>query len=174
MQGRRKFLGAVGATAVAVGAWRKFGRPAAEATAEHASLGTPAGSKSVAVHTATSDSLEMLAEAGVRAGARFRTCEVVSVTRTEDGAVAVQLADAGGERFEVELLGRDALTPGVAHAGPLGVYMNNRGRGTKATVEEHGLAAMTLAARLAQRAAAGAVLPSLPTLSNRVATSALV
>ena len=171
MQGRRKFLGAVGATAVAVGAWRKFGRPAAQAAATRASLGASAGSK--ATGAASGDSLEMLAEAGVRVGARFRTCEVMSVTRTEDGAVAVQLADAAGRRFEVELLGRDPLTPGVAHAGPLGVYMNNRGRGTKATVEEHGLAAMTLAGRLAQRAASGSSLPELPTLSQRSMASAL-
>jgi hypothetical protein len=117
----------------------------------------------------------MLAEAGVRVGARFRTCEVMGVTRTEDGAVAVQLADAAGRRFEVELLGRDPLTPGVAHAGPIGVYVNNRGRGMAATVEEHGLAAITLASRLTQRAATGVALPALPTLSQRtLRASALV
>ena len=45
--------------------------------------------------------------------------------------------------------------------------MRNRGRGVTATVEEHGLAAMALAAHLAHREAAGATLPSLPTLNER-------
>jgi len=159
MLGRRKFLGTVGATAVALGAWRKFGRPTGFAAGS--GLGQRAAGAAAA---GTANELKLLAGAGLRAQARFGTCEVVSLERADDGAVSVRLADTAGQRFEVELLGHDPLTPGVARAGSLAVYMNNRGRGTTATVEEHGLAAMALARHLG---ASGARLPVLPTLSQR-------
>ncbi|HEY3820992.1 MAG TPA: hypothetical protein VGL81_27700 [Polyangiaceae bacterium] len=144
MLGRRKFLGTVGATAVAVAAVRSAG-------------GTDPD---------TGDT-GPLAEAGLKPKARFGTCEVVSLASTPDGAVNVRLSDSSGQAFDVELLAYDAHVPGVARAGSLSVYLNNRGGGTKATVEEHGLAAMALASHLARREAAGGKLPALPTLSDR-------
>lgn len=153
MLGRRKFLGTVGATAVAVASARKLGRAGA---ATSGAAGRPPAPE-----------LDPLASAGLRPKARFGNCEVLSLERTQDGAVGVRLADTAGRPFEIELLGHDPHTPGVARAGSLAVYMNNKGRGSTATVEEHGLAAMALARHLARREAAGAKLPLLPTLSER-------
>jgi len=147
MLGRRKFLGTVGATAAVLAAARTL-------TGRGGSGG--AG-------TAT----EPLAVAGVLPKARFGACEVLSLENTQDGAVSVRLADSAGQPFEVELLGYDSRTPGVARAGSLGVYLNNKGRGSTATIEEHGLAAMALASHLARRQVLGAKLPVLPTLAER-------
>jgi hypothetical protein len=92
---------------------------------------------------------------------------VLHLESKEDGSVSVRLADSAGRPFDIELLGYDARTPGVARAGSLGVYLNNKGRGSTATVEEHGLAAMALARHLTRREASGARLPVLPTLAER-------
>jgi hypothetical protein len=161
MLGRRGFLGGVGAAAagVAVAKLRDPAAPASKAGAASASLpgqGTAEVSRAGAL-----DAL------GVTAGTKLHTCTVVQAATTDDGAIAVTMTASGGDRFDVELLGHDAQTPGVAQAGSLAVYMHNRGRGVTATVEEHGLAAMALAAHLASREAAGATLPSLPTLNER-------
>jgi hypothetical protein len=144
MLGRRNFLGTVGATAAVLAAARTLGG------AGRTGAGT-----------------EPLAAAGVHPKARFGACEVVSLENTKDGAVSVRLADSAGQPFEVELLGYDSRTPGVARAGSLGVYLNNKGRGSTATIEEHGLAAMALASHLARRQVLGAKLPVLPTLAER-------
>jgi hypothetical protein len=148
MLGRRTFLGTVGvgvtAAAAAVAATRTRGEGA-----------------SVEMRDAP------LANAGVVPGSRFRDCVVRSVEATADGAIGVRLADTRGQLFDLELLAHDPRTPGVARAGSLSVYMNNRGRGSTATVEEHGLAAMALARHLARREVAGAQLPVLQTLANR-------
>jgi hypothetical protein len=157
MVGRRRFLGTVGVTAVALGAWRSLGGTARIAGSTVGAGGT----------AATASELELLARVGVQPKARFGTCEVLTLERTDDGAVGMGFADKAGQRFEVELLGHDARTPGVARAGSLGVYMNNKGRGSTATIEEHGLAAMALARHLAGHEAAGARLPVLPTLAQR-------
>ncbi len=155
MLGRRKFLGNVGATAAVLTAASTLGG-AGGVDAET----TPRGAGAPGEHNA-------LAGADLRPKGRFGTCEVVSVETTEDGAVRVGLADSAGEPFEVELLGYDPHAPGVARAGSLAVYMNNRGRGTAATVEEHGLAAMAIAQHLARAEAAGTKLPLLPRLLER-------
>jgi hypothetical protein len=151
MLGRRKFLGNVGATAAVL--------TAAKTLAGGANAQTGPGARNA------------LAAAELRPNARFGTCEVVSVETTEDGAVRVRLADSAGEPFEIELLGYDPHAPGVARAGSLSVYMNNRGRGTAATIEEHGLAAMAIAQNLARAEAAGAKLPVLPRLLERAAVT---
>jgi hypothetical protein len=142
MLGRRRFLGMVGVTAAVL------------ATVRTVAAGETRDARS-------------LADVGVHAKARFGTCEVLGVEKTADGAVSVRLADSGGHPFEVELLGHDSRTPGVARAGSLGVYLNNKGRGSTATIEEHGLAAMALARHIARSEAAGGVLPVLPTLAER-------
>jgi hypothetical protein len=161
MLGRRNFLGTVGATAVALGALRTFADKGGVAST------TPG----VSGAAAKVPEVELLASAGLRPHARFGTCEVLSVERTSDGAVGVRLADKAGQPFDLELLGHDARTPGVARAGSLGIYMNNKGRGSTATVEEHGLAAMALARHLAGHEAAGVTLPVLPTLAGRASGS---
>jgi hypothetical protein len=143
-------------TGVGAGADGRAGAGAG-GTAETPNAGSAGGAGSIGA----------LERAGVKAGAVFGACSVTAVTARDDGAVAVALADTSGRSFEVELLGHDPHTPGVAHAGSLAVYLNNQGRGVTATVEEHGLAAMALGAHLAHREAAGVTLPALPTLSQR-------
>jgi hypothetical protein len=161
MLGRRKFLGNVGATAAVVAAASSLGE-----------IGGPDATTTASTVGEEAREAKALAGAGVGPKARFGTCEVLSLESTPDGAVSVRLADSAGQPFEVELLGYDPHTPGVARAGSLGVYMNNRGRGTTATIEEHGLAAMALARHLARGEAAGAKLPVLPRLSERSTGSA--
>lgn len=153
MLGRRKFLGGVGAAAAGVAVTQLETAPAARG----------ASSAVDAAETLANP----LAGAGVHAGAKFGTCTVIGVACMEDGAIGVSLSGTDGRRFELEILGHDARTPGVARAGSLSVYVNNRGRGDTRTEEEHGLAAMALAAHLARRETAGETLPALPTLAER-------
>ena len=151
MLGRRRFLGTVGATTVALAAARTL--RGVEGT-------TPST-------TSPTRDVNPLVGTGVRPKARFGTCEVLSLETMRDSAVGVRLADSTGQPFEIELLGYDPRTPGGARAGSLGVYMNNRGQGSTGTIEEHGLAAMALARHLARREASGVRLPVLPTLAER-------
>jgi hypothetical protein len=118
---------------------------------------------------ASLDSPLELAGVGVGPGATFASCTVQSVARSDDGAILVSMTGADGRQFELELLGHDARTPGVARAGSLAVYVNNQGRGDTATDEAHGLAAMALARHLAGHEAAGGVLPLAPTMAERAA-----
>jgi len=157
MLGRRKFLGNVGATAAVVAAASSLGELGGQdaATTTTSTVGEEPGEGNLLVGT------------GIRPKARFGTCEVLSLETTRDGVVGVRLADSTGQPFEIELLGYDPRTPGVARAGSLGVYMNNRGQGSTGTIEEHGLAAMALAGHLARREASGVRLPVLPTLAER-------
>lgn len=101
-------------------------------------------------------------------GARFAGCLVHDVGVVKHGSVAITFSDAAGEFFVVDILRHDPATPGVAQAGSLAVYMRIDGQG-KPTREEHGLAAMSLAAELARREAAGLPAPSLRTLNERAA-----
>jgi hypothetical protein len=102
-------------------------------------------------------------------GAKVGRCTVVRVDPVLAGGVPVTLASADGAEFRVDVLRHDPETPGVARAGSLAVFMNNGGSGDKATIEEHGLGAMALAALLAQREAAGSPVPALATLRHRAA-----
>jgi len=99
-------------------------------------------------------------------GARFAGCLVHSVSPVEHGGVAVTLSDRTGDFFIVDILRHDPATPGVSHAGSLGVYMRIDGE-ARPTREEHGLAAMALALELGRREAAGLTAPALLTLNER-------
>jgi hypothetical protein len=101
-------------------------------------------------------------------GARFAGCLVHDVGVVKYGAVAITLSDAAGDFFVVDILRHDVATPGVAQAGSLAVYMRIDGQG-KPTREEHGLAAMALAAELTRREEAGFPAPALRTLNERAA-----
>jgi hypothetical protein len=105
-------------------------------------------------------------------GAEFATCTVTSVGAIEHGAIPVTLRDANGQAFTVDVLRHDASSPGVARGGSLAVYMKV-GRRQQPTREEHGLAAMALAAELGRREAAGAAPPALLTLKERAAARKL-
>jgi len=145
MLGRRELFGAIGVAAVGVGSSRR-------------ALGAAVKAQGPDV---------LLKRAGVAPGAFFGSCKVIDVGHDAQGAVSVGLQGRDGRRFVLEVLGHDPGTPGVASAGRLAVYVNNRGTGDTATDEEHGLAAMALARHLGQREAAGVELPVLPTLSER-------
>jgi hypothetical protein len=79
----------------------------------------------------------------------------------------VLLRAPDGSQFSVDILRYDRKSPGVARGGRLAVYLNNGGRGDKASVEQHGLGAMALAAWLSRREARGCPVPSLLTLRKR-------
>ncbi len=159
---RRKFLGgvavAVAAAAVGVGAERLQRAAGAAAARKRSGLDARA---------ATQGASSPLGALDAAPGTQFGRCAVQKVAVAEDGAIAVHMRDSKGEPFELELLAHDDRTPGVARAGSLGVYMRNNGRGDKATIEEHGLAAMAFAAHVRRLHAAGASLPSAPTLTRR-------
>ncbi len=101
------------------------------------------------------------------AGTQVALCTIVSVGAIEKGGIAFHLRDAQGADFLVDVLRHDADAPGVARAGSLAVYLANGGKGSKATREDHGIAAMTLAAMIAKREAAGMAVPALATQRER-------
>jgi hypothetical protein len=115
----------------------------------------------------TSEMGDVKESVGFDAGARFATCVVTSVGPTELGALPVRLEDKDGRSFQVDLLRHDPATPGVARAGSLDAFVCNDGAGVRTTEEEHGLAAMAIAAHLAALESSGARLPSLLTLRER-------
>ena len=104
-------------------------------------------------------------------GARFAQCTVTRVGPVEEGSIPVTFVDSQGESFIVDVLRHDPVSPGVARAGSLAVYMKV-GRTRRPTREPHGLAAMALAVELAGREAAGEPVPGLLTLSERAALRA--
>ncbi len=106
---------------------------------------------------------------GLVPGLAVGRCSVVRCGPLRAGSLPVELRDPGGRVFAVDLLRHDAATPGVARARSIGVYLRNGGRGSAATVEEHGLGAMALARLLAKREAAGVKLPRLATLREHAA-----
>ena len=86
----------------------------------------------------------------------------MSVSTVEKGGVAVVMATASGEHFQVDVLARDAAQPGVAHTTALELYLVNQGDGKKRSDEEQGLGAMALA-----RALDGVTVPGIITLRER-------
>ena len=107
------------------------------------------------------------------AGTRLGRWTVVEVRPLSDGGIPVILAGDDGVEFQVELTRRDP-DPGadrpVAVTEQLALYLSNGGGGNTATIEEHGLGVMTLAAHLAERERQGKLrLPSLLTLRERIA-----
>ena len=104
-------------------------------------------------------------------GARVGRWTVVRVYGVHLGAIPVILQPDDGEAFQVDVLRRDADGPaGVGNTPSLSLYLANRGDGSSPTTEEHGLGAMTLAHALAERERAGADVPSLMTLRERLAS----
>ena len=103
----------------------------------------------------------------VPAGTKLHTSALARVLDERDGTLPIVIADRHGTEFEVEVMRFDPSAPGVARAGSLAVYVNNGGDGDIATHEEHGLAAMALAAEIARREAAGKAVAKLVSLRER-------
>jgi hypothetical protein len=103
-------------------------------------------------------------------GTRLDAWRVVAVHRPTAGAIPVILEGPDGERFQVDVMRRDPAGPdGVAVTPSLSLSLANRGDGRTATPESHGLGARALAEALARREAAGARVPRLLTLAERMA-----
>jgi hypothetical protein len=104
----------------------------------------------------------------LRAGVRVGPCTVSRVLAVENGALPVELVDASGRSFIVEVHRWDeAAPPGIARTGSLAVYLRNGGTGATRTNEAHGLAAIALAALLEARERAGKPLPRLASIVER-------
>jgi hypothetical protein len=100
-------------------------------------------------------------------GTRLGSCSVIRVGAVFEGAAPVTLGAPDGSTFAVEVLRHDPAAPGIAKAGSLDVFLNNRGSGKTPSVEQHGLGAMALARWLAQRESSGHPVPDLLTLPQR-------
>lgn len=106
----------------------------------------------------------------LRAGERFGRWTVRSVSAVKAGAVRVGVAGADDREFVLEILARDAspLAPRPpASTDALAIFVRNGGDGWAPTIEDQGLAAMTLASALTARAQGGPI-AGLLTHSERV------
>ncbi len=89
-------------------------------------------------------------------GIRLDRWKIVEVGAVKSGVLPVVMQAADGGRFVVEIAGRSANGPrAVAETHRYALYLSNGGDGNTATVEEHGLGVMALAAALRAREAAG-------------------
>ncbi len=85
--------------------------------------------------------------AALRPGAQFGRWTIATVRPVERGVLHLDVRDRQGHEFSLELMARDpspASRP-PAEIGALAIYVCNGGDGWLPTVEEQGLAAMTLA-----------------------------
>ena len=106
---------------------------------------------------------------GLRGGTRLGPYVVEAVHGLLLGAIPVVLRGADQERFQLDVL-RRGTTSGVGNSAGLSVFLVNKGNGSQRSVNDHGLAAVALAALLAKREAAGAEAPAaLLTLEQRAA-----
>lgn len=84
------------------------------------------------------------------------------------GAIPVVLATLSGHRFAVEVFLGGADARALATAGPLALYLVNRGDGSSSSDESAGLGVMALGRALEARFAEGAVVPEgLGTIADR-------
>jgi len=85
------------------------------------------------------------------------------------GAIPVVMSTAGGTKFQVDVLRRDAAGPdGVGNTDSLSLFVANKGNGADKTDEDQGLGAIALAQALAAREQSGAAIPGeLVTLKQR-------
>ena len=97
--------------------------------------------------------------AALRAGARFGRWVIAAVHPVERGALQVDVRESDGHEFALEILARDAssVSRPPAEVGALAIYVCNGGDGWLSTVEEQGLAAMTLAALLDKHGQTGPI-----------------
>ncbi len=81
-------------------------------------------------------------------GSRLNRWTVEQILPVKDGAASVVLRDGKGESFQLDICARDdaASAPvGPGRSERFQVFLANSGDGSKATFEDHGLAAMALA-----------------------------
>jgi hypothetical protein len=110
--------------------------------------------------------------AALRPGAPFGRWTVVEVHPVAQGALRVDVRPSNepeGHVFALEILARDPAPASLppATVGSLAVFVPNGGNGWLPTVEEQGLAAMTLAALLEKHGQTGPI-EGLMTFAERV------
>jgi hypothetical protein len=175
---RRVAIGVLGAGAVgaAVGVVTKGARRPAwrGARAAQPAGGAPPRQKSAKAQAARVEAPQQLAESLVAPlvpGSQLDRWRVVRVMPVENGAASVVLADAQGRNFQLDVCARDMrqgapVSPGQSEI--FQIFLANSGNGAKATFEEHGLAAMTLA-EVIRGNEHRVVTTSFQTLSERIA-----
>lgn len=94
---------------------------------------------------------------------RWKVQDVASL----QGSFAVVMATETGDRFQVDVLGRDESAPGVSNTAHFSVYLSNQGNGATPSHEEHGLGAMALGTVLARLENEHEVPSGLLTLAQR-------
>lgn len=105
----------------------------------------------------------------LREGARVDHWTIVRLHGVHFGAIPVIMRDADGSQFQVDVLRRDPAGPaGVGNTPSLSLYVSNAGDGGTGTEESQGLGAIALADALAERERAGAPVPRLMTLRERL------
>lgn len=110
------------------------------------------------------------AESVLAVGQVFGRWQITAVHPITDGALSLGVKGADGQEFTLEILARDASALAVQPPGStdaLAVFVRNGGDGWSPTVEEQGLAAMTLAHAL-QTSGRGGPIAGLLTHSERV------
>jgi hypothetical protein len=136
-----------------------------------AAAGTWVADKVNEAATASADAAFAGEASALRVGERFGRWTVRSVSGVRDGALSVGVAGADGHAFVLEILARDAspLAPRPpASTDALAIFVRNGGDGWSPTIEDQGLAAMTLASALTARGLGGPV-AGLLTHAERVA-----
>ena len=107
----------------------------------------------------------------LKVGSRFARWTVAAIHPVEHGALTVAVRAEDGHEFSLEVLARDTspLAPRPpASVGELSIYVCNSGDGWLPTMEEQGLAAMTLA-QILDANGKGAPVEGLLTHADRMA-----
>jgi hypothetical protein len=119
----------------------------------------PAGAAAPSVHPILSP---------LRVGARVAGCRIESIAAPAHGAIGLHLVDTAGQAFGLEVCARDPQVAAPGEARHHQVFVVNEGDGSQPTHEEHGLAAMTVAALVADNEGDGPAPGMLP-LQERLA-----
>lgn len=83
------------------------------------------------------------------------------------GAIAVVMRTPNGDAFQVDMLQRDAGTPGLADTKHFSLFIANSGNGSKSTDEWQARGVKVLAHHISRTERSGAPLPELMTFSQR-------
>lgn len=88
-------------------------------------------------------------------GSKVAGCTLVKIGALAQGAIGLVLTDRSGQQFGVEICARDEGSPrSPAETAKFQLYVVNEGDGSLPTVEEHGIAAMTIASVIRKNEAA--------------------
>lgn len=142
---RRFVVGALGVGAATAAAGAAIGSVGREVTAGRSDPPTaaPGGDEPAVQAEAASQADELVAP--LSAGDRLDRWTVERVVPVQNGAASVVLSDATGEHFQLDVCARGEAPTAPGHTEHFEVFLANAGNGSKATFEDHGLAAMALA-----------------------------